>query len=88
MGVASSFVASLVLALYVQNELVSALDRRLTLSWIIVPLVLFWAMPDLARHLARQDETTTRSSLPSRLGIVGGATCCFGILLFDHLVRT
>jgi 4-hydroxybenzoate polyprenyltransferase len=42
MGVASSFVASLVLALYVQNELALPGNREPTLSWAIVPLVLFW----------------------------------------------
>jgi len=42
MGVASSFVASLVLALYVQSELGSPLSREPTLAWVLVPLVLFW----------------------------------------------
>jgi 4-hydroxybenzoate polyprenyltransferase len=41
MGVASGFVASLVLALYVQSELAPH-GHQATLSWIIVPLVLFW----------------------------------------------
>ncbi len=41
MGVASSFASALVLALYVQSELPSV-DGRPTLSWVIVPLVLFW----------------------------------------------
>lgn len=42
MGVASSFVASLVLALYVQNELALPGNREPTLSWAVVPLLLFW----------------------------------------------
>jgi len=42
MGVATSFVTSLVLALYVQNELVSSGGRYPTLAWAIVPLILFW----------------------------------------------
>ena len=42
MGVASSFVTSLVLALYVQSELMPAGSHRPTLAWGIVPLILFW----------------------------------------------
>jgi 4-hydroxybenzoate polyprenyltransferase len=42
MGVASSFVTSLVLALYVQSEMMPAGDHRPTLAWGIVPLILFW----------------------------------------------
>jgi 4-hydroxybenzoate polyprenyltransferase len=42
MGVAASFVTSLVLALYVQSEMMPAGDHRPTLAWGIVPLVLFW----------------------------------------------
>jgi 4-hydroxybenzoate polyprenyltransferase len=41
MGVAASFAASVVLALYVQS-ISPALDRSLTLSWALVPLMLFW----------------------------------------------
>ena len=42
MGVAASFVTSLVLALYVQSEVMPAGDHRPTLAWGIVPLILFW----------------------------------------------
>jgi 4-hydroxybenzoate polyprenyltransferase len=42
MGVASSFVAALVLALYVQSQLPSGASQQPTLSWLIVPLLLFW----------------------------------------------
>ena len=42
MGVGAAFVTSLVLALYVQSELVVGHDRHPTLSWAIVPLILFW----------------------------------------------
>ncbi|HVH82322.1 MAG TPA: hypothetical protein VM782_23190, partial [Stellaceae bacterium] len=42
MGVAASFVTSLVLALYVQSELMPPGDHRPTLAWGIVPLILFW----------------------------------------------
>ena len=42
MGVAASFVASMVLALYVQSELSPAVGRSPTLSWALVPLILFW----------------------------------------------
>jgi 4-hydroxybenzoate polyprenyltransferase len=42
MGIAASFVTSLVLALYVQSEMMPAGDHRPTLAWGIVPLILFW----------------------------------------------
>lgn len=42
MGVAASFVTSLVLALYVQSELIGGPEHGPTLSWAIVPLILFW----------------------------------------------
>jgi 4-hydroxybenzoate polyprenyltransferase len=42
MGVASSFVTSLVLALYVQSELSPLGSHQPTLAWGIVPLILFW----------------------------------------------
>ena len=42
MGIASSFISSLVLALYVQSELVVGVGHRPTLAWVIVPLLLFW----------------------------------------------
>jgi 4-hydroxybenzoate polyprenyltransferase len=41
MGVASSFVASIVLALYVQSELNPGPGYSPTLSWMLVPLLLF-----------------------------------------------
>jgi 4-hydroxybenzoate polyprenyltransferase/phosphoserine phosphatase len=42
MGVSASFVTSLVLALYVQSEVMPPGDHRPTLAWGIVPLILFW----------------------------------------------
>jgi 4-hydroxybenzoate polyprenyltransferase len=42
MGVGASFITSLVLTLYVQAELIPGGDRRPTLAWAIVPLMLFW----------------------------------------------
>lgn len=42
LGVAASFVTSLVLALYVQSEMMPVGDHRPTLAWGIVPLILFW----------------------------------------------
>lgn len=42
MGVAASFVSSMVLALYVQRELHPGLDQYPTLSWALIPLILFW----------------------------------------------
>src|SRR5262249_1983887 len=42
MGMAASFVTSLVLALYVQAEMSHGNAYGPTLSWAIVPLILFW----------------------------------------------
>ncbi|HEU0215515.1 MAG TPA: UbiA family prenyltransferase [Stellaceae bacterium] len=42
MGVAASFVTSLVLALYMQSAIMPVNDHRPTLAWGIVPLILFW----------------------------------------------
>ena len=42
MGIAASFVTSLVLALYVQSEIMPLGDHRPTVAWGIVPLILFW----------------------------------------------
>jgi 4-hydroxybenzoate polyprenyltransferase len=42
MGIAASFVTSLVLALYAQSEMMPPGDHRPTLAWGIVPLILFW----------------------------------------------
>lgn len=81
MGVASSFVASLVLALYVQNELPSAIDRRPTLAWIIVPLVLFWECRiwlATARGEMNDDPVVFAARDWMSWGI---ALCCFSILL-------
>ncbi len=86
MGVAASFVAALVLALYVQNELASGILRRPTVSWIIVPLILFWQcrvwlatwrgeMHDDPLVFAARDWV-------SWLVAIG----CFGVLLLDQLV--
>jgi 4-hydroxybenzoate polyprenyltransferase len=41
-GVASGFVASMVLALYVQSKLSPGSDLYPTLTWALVPLILFW----------------------------------------------
>ena len=86
MGVASSFVASLVLAFYVQSELVSALDRRPTLSWIIVPLVLFWQCRIwLATSRGRMNDDPIVFAARDWVSWMV-ALCCFGVLLLDHLV--
>jgi 4-hydroxybenzoate polyprenyltransferase len=42
MGVASSFVASMVLALYMQSELNPKLGHYPMFSWALIPLSLFW----------------------------------------------
>src|SRR5579862_3469535 len=88
MGVAASFVASLVLALYVQNELVSALDRRPTFSWIIVPLVLFWQCRVwLATSRGEMNDDPIVFAARDWVSWVVAA-CCFGVLLLDHVVGT
>ncbi len=87
MGVAASFVASLVLALYVQSELASAIDRRPTLSWIIVPLVLFWQCRIwLATSRGRMNDDSIVFAVRdcvSWLVAIG----CFGVLLLDHVIK-
>ncbi len=86
MGVASSFVASLVLALYVQNELASAIGRRPTLSWIIVPLVLFWECRIwLATSRGEMNDDPIVFAARDWVSWMV-AFCCFGLLLLDHLV--
>lgn len=42
MGIASSFAASLVLALYIQSDTVAETFRAPELLWLTVPLVLYW----------------------------------------------
>jgi 4-hydroxybenzoate polyprenyltransferase len=42
MGICSSFVSSLVLALYVQSEAAASLYHSPRILWAIVPLILFW----------------------------------------------
>ncbi len=88
MGVASSFVASLVLALYVQNELAAPLDREATLAWIVVPLVLFWE--------CRMWLATSRGKMNDDPIVFAArdwvswmiAICCVAVLLLDHLVKS
>lgn len=87
MGVASSFVASLVLALYVQSELASALDRRPTLSWIIVPLLLFWECRIwLATARGRMNDDPIVFAARDWVSWLV-AISCFGVLLLDHVIR-
>jgi len=87
MGVASSFVASLVLALYVQSELASAADRSATFSWVIVPLVLFWECRVwLATSRGRMNEDPIVFAARDWVSWIV-AICCFGVLLMDQLVH-
>ena len=88
MGVAASFVASLVLALYVQTELASAVGRQPTLSWIIVPLVLFWECRVwLATSRGRMhDDPVVFAVRDWASWVVGG--CCVAVLLLDNLAHT
>jgi 4-hydroxybenzoate polyprenyltransferase len=86
MGVAASFVAALVLALYVQSQLMSGVDHRPTVSWIIVPLILFWQ--------CRIWLATSRGTMTDDPIVYAArdwvswlvAICCFGVLLLDHLI--
>lgn len=88
MGVASSFVSALVLALYVQGQLVSGLDHRPTVSWIIVPLLLFWECRvwlATSRGEMHDDPIVFAArDWVSWLVAIG----CFGVLLLDHLIGT
>jgi hypothetical protein len=87
MGVASGFVASLVLALYVQNELVSAAGRQPTLSWVIVPLVLFWECR-VWFATARGEMNDDPIVFAARDWISWAiAACGICVLLLDNLVR-
>lgn len=87
MGVASSFVASLVLALYVQSELSSTVDRTPTLSWIIVPLLLFWECRIwLATSRGRMNDDPIVFAARDWVSWVV-ALCCFGVLLLDHVIK-
>jgi 4-hydroxybenzoate polyprenyltransferase len=87
MGVAASFVASLVLALYVQNELALPGDREPTWSWIIVPLVLFWECRIwLATSRGEMHDDPIVFAARDWVSWVV-AFCCFGVLLLDQLVR-
>jgi 4-hydroxybenzoate polyprenyltransferase len=86
MGVASSFIAALVLALYVQSELVGGVMKRPTISWIIVPLVLFWE--------CRVWLTTARGGMHEDPVVFAArdwvswvvAITCFGVLLLDGMI--
>jgi 4-hydroxybenzoate polyprenyltransferase len=86
MGVASSFVASLVLALYVQSELGSPLSREPTPAWILVPLVLFWECRVwLATARGEMDDDPIVFAARDWVSwIVAG--CAVAVLLLDPLV--
>ncbi|MBV9826393.1 MAG: UbiA family prenyltransferase [Alphaproteobacteria bacterium] len=88
MGVASSFVASMVLALYVQSELASAAGRQLTPSWIIVPAVLFWEcrMWLVTARGEMHDDPVVYAARDWVSWFV--AIGCFAVLLFDRLIGT
>ncbi len=88
MGVASSFVATLVLALYVQSELIAGPDRRPTIAWAIVPLMLFWQ--------CRIWLATSRGEMHDDPIVFAArdwvswlvAAACFGVLLLDNVIGT
>ena len=86
MGVAASFVAALVLALYVQSQLLSGIDHRPTVSWVIVPLVLFWQCR-IWLATSRGEMTDDPIVFAARDWVSWlVAVCCFGVLLLDHLI--
>lgn len=87
MGVASSFVASLVLALYVQSELGLPGEREPTLAWVIVPLVLFWECRIwLATSRGEMDDDPIVFAARDWVSWAV-AVCSIAVLLFDHLIR-
>jgi 4-hydroxybenzoate polyprenyltransferase len=87
MGVASSFVASLVLALYVQSELTLPGNREPTLSWVIVPLVLFWECRIwFATSRGRMNDDPIVFAARDWVSWVI-ASCCFGVVLLDQVIR-
>jgi 4-hydroxybenzoate polyprenyltransferase len=87
MGVASGFVASLVLALYVQNELTLPGNHEPSWSWIIVPLVLFWEcrvwLATARGEMA--DDPIVFAARDWMSWLVAAA--CFGVLLIDQVAR-
>jgi 4-hydroxybenzoate polyprenyltransferase len=87
MGVASSFVAALVLALYVQNELGSPVNREPTLAWILVPLVLFWQCRVwlATSRGAMNDDPIVFAARDWVSWLV--AACAVGVLLLGPLAR-
>lgn len=87
MGVASSFVASLVLALYVQNELVLPGIREPTLSWAVVPLVLFWQCRIwFATSRGKMDDDPIVFAARDWASWVV-AIGCFSVVVLDHVAR-
>jgi 4-hydroxybenzoate polyprenyltransferase len=87
MGVASSFVASLVLALYVQNELGSPISREPTLAWVLVPLVLFWQCRVwLATSRGEMNDDPIVFAARDWMSWLVAA-CAFGVLLLGPLAR-
>lgn len=86
MGVASSFVAALVLALYVQSQLPSGASHRPTISWVIVPLLLFWECRIwLATARGRMHEDPVVYAARDWVSW-GVAVACFAVLLLDGVI--
>jgi 4-hydroxybenzoate polyprenyltransferase len=86
MGVASSFVAALVLALYVQSALASGAAQQLTIAWIIVPLILFWECRVwLATARGQMNEDPVVFAARDWVSWLV-ALCCFAVLLLDQVI--
>jgi 4-hydroxybenzoate polyprenyltransferase len=86
MGVAASFVSALVLALYVQSELAGGVAKRPSISWVIVPLVLFWQCRVwlvTARGAMHEDPVVFAVR---DWGSWVVAIACFAILLLDGVI--
>ncbi|HVB15797.1 MAG TPA: UbiA family prenyltransferase [Stellaceae bacterium] len=87
MGVAASFVASLVLALYVQNGLASGVGHQPTWSWVIVPLVLFWECR-VWLATSRGEMNDDPIVFAARDWVSWGvAICGVAVLLLDNLAK-
>jgi 4-hydroxybenzoate polyprenyltransferase len=84
MGVAATFITALVLALYVQAQLTFGQDA--TLSWAIVPLMLFWQCRIwLATSRGRMHHDPIVFAARDWVSWLV-ATCSFGVLLLGDKI--
>jgi 4-hydroxybenzoate polyprenyltransferase len=86
MGVASSFVSALVLALYVQSQMAFGSSPQPTVTWLIVPLVLFWECRMwLATARGQMDQDPIIFAARDWVTWLVAITA-FSLLLFDQLL--